>query len=123
MSRVIKYLGETLDPWSTMIPAKSTESLRKVLFSAVMLDLQMQQQKAYIYLGGTREFKPANNDAPYNPDTMEIRRGKPSNNRARNMELLITPILIRMGNLEGDDYASGIVLSKALVDIEVPRGK
>ncbi|KAF4637556.1 hypothetical protein G7Y89_g525 [Cudoniella acicularis] len=116
--RVVQALHERLGIWCTMGKTQSSDILQKIVMHAVMLDLQMQQQKAYFTFLNTKEL---DKETEYNPDIMEVRFGTVRSSRKHSVVLIYTPALLKNGNSDGQNYDTTVVVEKALVDIEVPR--
>ncbi|KAH6664837.1 hypothetical protein B0J14DRAFT_237924 [Halenospora varia] len=129
MSRVVDTIYDSVRGWSTMGETQSCAMLKEVVRSAVMLDLQMQQQKAYFDLhGGQRLDKNAGQTSSsmpgtieYNAKCMDVRYGKIRSNRPPSVVLFITPILERVGSPDGRAFHGRLLLEKSEVDVEPPK--
>lgn len=80
----------------------------------------MLQQKAFFPPFGSMDLKKRNNGR-FNPGTMEARSGETESDRA--IVLVIAPMLLKCGDSQGGNYEHSVVLEKALVDIDLPKGK
>lgn len=131
IDRAIKDIRDSLEMWCSpaISKAQSGEKLRNILKSAVSLDLTIHQQKAEFEIFGAAQLVSVYNlKTPYNiiytPTTMEARLGSVSERGdEQRVELFITPVLMKRGNADGQDYERNIVLEKAEVDLDRPRGK
>lgn len=123
IDRVVKALSEPLDTWCTMGKTQSNDSLQKILVDAILLDLKMQQQRAFFILLGAKDVL-SMNDGRFDASTMEVRFGKLSKSQKdRYMVLLTAPLMLKRGNSDGQDYKKPIVIEKAQIDIELPKKK
>jgi len=129
MSRTLDDIFDPLEAWSTLPKAQSCRLLQKVLEDIVRLDLQMRQQKAYFQVCGPKEVATflrltSPNDVLYDAQSMESRWGLPSEREKQRVELFITPMLVKRGSADGQDYGGPtIVLEKAGVDLKRPKSK
>lgn len=127
IARAVDAIREILKDWLIMGRTQAIEMLQKIVKSAVMLDLQMQQQKAYFTLfGGQHLATNVKNSrqvvVEYREEMMEIRIGKVRAHR-QPLALLITPVLQRFGSTDGQQFENSLdlVLERAEVDVEPPK--
>ncbi|CZR55810.1 uncharacterized protein PAC_05698 [Phialocephala subalpina] len=131
IDRAVKDIRDSLEMWwSPMFSkAQSGDKLRNILHSAVCLDLTIHQQKAEFEIFGAAQLVSVYNlkrpyNIVYNPKTMDVRLGSISERGdEQRVELFITPLLVKKGNADGQDYERSNVLEKAEVDLDRPRSK
>ncbi|KAF4633011.1 hypothetical protein G7Y89_g5119 [Cudoniella acicularis] len=128
ISRAVEAIGDPLKQWLTMDKTQAYEMLQKTIKSAVVLDLQMQQQKAFFGLFGAQHLSQNIRQGlgsrhaviEYSDDTMDIRYGKLRAGRPAQVALFIAPLLRRVGSPDGRTYDSSLVIENAQVDVEAP---
>ena len=94
----------------------------KIITDAIVLDLKMLQQKAFFVLLGANELEQYNH-SQYDPSVMEIRYGKDPTPKSQSIVLVVAPLLLKRGNSRGQNYDATVVIEKAEVDTETPKGK
>lgn len=116
-----RALANPLQIWSEMGETQSHGFVLQIITDAIILDFRMLQQKAYFMLSGAKEFEKSS-DGRYDPALMEIRYGKDPSQKSR-VVLVVAPLLLKKGDLQGQNYDVGVVIERAQVDIEAPKGK